>query len=155
MPVVIITALVALLGICVWLWMKDRKPADAIVVADARVELRPDLHDESVLPNRLPSDEWARLAAEMIAAGELRLALRAFYLASLSHLAAQEVIRVAAFKSNREYLAEVRRRTRGAPGVFPAFKQNVEEFDRVWYGRYPVDMEILARFQANTRSLCS
>jgi len=155
LPVVIIAALVVMLGVCVWFWLRDRKTAVKAAVAAAPVGLSPDLQDEGILPDRLPSDEWTRLALEMMAAGDLRRALRAFYLASLAHLAAQEVIRVAAFKSNRDYLAEVQRRTKNAPGLFPVFKENVEEFDRVWYGRYPVDMAIVSRFQANTRTLCS
>jgi hypothetical protein len=53
---------------------------------------------------------WTRLGREFRQRGELRLALRAFYLASLSHLAAKGLVTVARFKSNRDYERELRRR---------------------------------------------
>jgi hypothetical protein len=113
------------------------------------VPARPDLNDENVTAAQLPEDEWLRLAAELLNQGDLRLALRAFYLATLAHLAAREIISIARFKSNRDYESEVNRRARGLPELRAAFSANVSSFDRTWYGLYDVTTEALAQFKSN------
>ncbi len=110
---------------------------------------RPDLNDENVTATQLPEDEWLRLAAELLNQGDLRLALRAFYLATLAHLAAREIIRITRFKSNHDYETEVQRRARGSPELRAAFSANVNTFDRAWYGLYDVTAETLAQFRSN------
>ena len=97
----------------------------------------------------MPEDEWLRLANEMLAKGDLRLALRAFYLATLAHLAAREIVSIARFKSNRDYETEVNRRARGATELRAAFADNVQSFDRAWYGLYEVTTDGVARFRSN------
>ena len=97
----------------------------------------------------MPEDEWLKLANEMLAKGDLRLALRAFYLATLAHLAAREIVSIARFKSNRDYQAEVNRRARGAAELRTAFTENVGAFDRAWYGLYEVTAEGVAEFRSN------
>ena len=109
----------------------------------------PDLADEGLTANQLPEDDWLRLARELMGKGELRLALRALYLASLAHLAQREMISVAKFKSNRDYEQELRRRARALPDLQAAFAENVNIFDRVWYGLHEVTQEALQRFQIN------
>ena len=85
--------------------------------------------------------------------GELRLALRALYLAGLAHLAQRDMIRVAKFKSNRDYERELRRRARALPELQAAFAENVGIFDRVWYGLHDVTQESLQRFQMNLEKI--
>ena len=97
----------------------------------------------------MPEDEWLKLARELLGKGELRLALRAFYLATLAHLAAREIVSIARFKSNRDYETEVNRRARGSPELRAAFSANVSSFDRAWYGLYDVTADVLAQFQSN------
>jgi len=46
----------------------------------------PDLADENIRADQLPEDGWTKLARELLERGEFRLAMRAFYLASLAHL---------------------------------------------------------------------
>ena len=113
------------------------------------VPARPDLNDENVTAAQLPEDEWLKLAREMLDKGELRLALRAFYLATLAHLAAREIVSIARFKSNRDYENEVNRRARGSADLRTAFSANVASFDRAWYGLYDVTAEVLAQFRSN------
>jgi len=78
----------------------------------------------------------------------LRLALRAFYLAGLAHLGYRELIRIARFKSNREYEFELGRRARNREELLEAFAQSVKLFDRVWYGKHDVSPGDLRSFQA-------
>ena len=109
----------------------------------------PDLTDETVLASELPEDEWLRLAQELLGRGERRLALRAYYLSTLSALGTRGLLAVARHKSNRDYLLELRRRARDRVAVPEAFARNVGRFERVWYGAHGADDALLADFQAD------
>jgi hypothetical protein len=122
-------------------------------IASEAVVPVPDVADENVTASQLPEDDWLRLAREWMGQGELRLALRAYYLAGLAHLAQREMIRVAKFKSNRDYEQELRRRARALPELQAAFAENVGIFDRVWYGLHDVTHEALQRFQTNLEKI--
>ncbi len=113
----------------------------------------PDLTDDSLSAAQLPEDEWLRLAREMIAKGELRLALRAFYLAGLAHLAGRGLLTIARYKSNYEYAVELGRRSHALPAVMSAFTRNVTVFDRVWYGRHEATQEVLNEFESNVQRI--
>jgi hypothetical protein len=117
-------------------------------VADV-ITAKPDLRDENVGADTLPEQGWLTLAHELIAKGELRLALRAFYFAGLAHLGTRELISIALFKSNREYENELRRRARAYPDALDAFSQNIAVFDRAWYGLHDVTTDLLTDYQAN------
>jgi len=127
-------------------WKGRRRTTEAVSQAVGPV---PDLADENVVASQLPEDEWLKLAGDLMGKGEMRLALRAFYLANLAHLARREMITVAKFKSNRDYAQELRRRARAWPEVQTAFAQNVTIFDRVWYGLHEVTADVLQLFQVN------
>jgi hypothetical protein len=127
-------------------YRRRRRPA--VLLAEP-VAARPDLSDENLAADQLPEDGWLNLAREMMEDGNLRLALRAFYLAGLAHLAAKEMISIAIFKSNREYETELRRRARAASEVQEAFSQNVAVFDWAWYGLNDVTQDALQHFQFN------
>jgi hypothetical protein len=140
-------AVAALVFLLVRLWRQGwRRPK---IVAAEVVAARLDLNDEQVTAAQLPEDEWLKLAGELLNQGDLRLALRAFYLATLAHLAAREIVSIARFKSNHDYEREVSRRARGSPDLHAAFTANVVSFDRVWYGLYDVTAEMLAQFRSN------
>jgi len=127
-------------------WKRRRQTTEALSETVAPI---PDLTDENVVASQLPEDEWMKLARELLGRGESRLALRAFYLASLAHLAQREMICIAKFKSNRDYEHELRRRARAQPGLQTAFAENVTVFDRVWYGMHEVTADALRLFQTN------
>ena len=107
----------------------------------------PDLTDEAVLADQLPEDEWLALARELLARGERRLALRAFYLSALSSLGGQGLLGIARHKSNRDYVGELRRRARDRGTLQTLFGGLVGRFERVWYGTHPADDALLAAFQ--------
>jgi Domain of unknown function (DUF4129) len=144
---ILIAAIAAFLGVLIYrlLQRRSRRP----VIATEIMQTKPDLNDENVAANQLPEEGWLRMARELMAQGNLRLALRALYLAGLAHLAARELISVAIFKSNREYEAELRRRARADAGTLGAFSEHVAVFDRVWYGLHNVTTETLQEFEAN------
>jgi hypothetical protein len=138
----------ALALLVVRFWRQGWKRSDLIVTAEV-ISARPDLNDENVTAAQLPEDGWLKLAREMLERGELRLALRALYLATLAHLATREIVSIARFKSNRDYEIEVNRRARGSMEMRVAFSDNVKSFDRAWYGLHDVNADALARFQSN------
>jgi hypothetical protein len=109
----------------------------------------PDLTDENVGADQLPEDGWTRLARELLERGEYRLALRAFYLATLAHLAEHQFITLARFKSNREYQQELQRRGHVLAELLPPFNENVSAFERVWYGTHPVNQDAVVQFASN------
>jgi hypothetical protein len=139
-----IAAILAVLLIRLW----QRRYKKQVVTAEA-IAATPDLNAENVTADQLPEDEWLRMARELMAQGNFRLALRALYLAGLAHLAAREFIAIAKFKSNRDYEMEVLRRARAQPEVQKAFSQNVAIFDRVWYGLHEVNQAGVEEFQSN------
>jgi hypothetical protein len=141
-------AMVLLIGVLlVRAWRQHRH---AHTVAEPVPAAEPvNLADANLLASQLPVDGWLAKAQELIAVGELRLALRALYLASLAHLADRELIRIARFKSNRDYERELRRRAAGQPPLLAAFAANVTAFEAAWYGLHEVTPTGLAEFQTN------
>jgi hypothetical protein len=108
----------------------------------------PDLEDEGVKADELPANRWLNLAGELAAKGSLRLAMRAFYLATLSHLAEKEMITIEIFKSNLDYETELKRRAYEKIEILAAFSEIVSFFDRCWYGMYRITRSDLNLFAA-------
>lgn len=123
-----------------------------VVLAQA-VAAAPDLTDENTTADQLPEDDWLKLARELAGRGELRLAVRAMYLASLAHLGRRELVVIARFKSNRDYELELRRRARAWPDLQGAFAENVGSFDRAWYGMHEVNADSLQQFESNVQRI--
>ena len=58
-------------------------------------------------------------------------------------------------RTNREYLLELRRRGRAAPGVVDLFAANIAAFERAWYGLHEVTAEDIAVFRGRVREMKS
>jgi hypothetical protein len=125
---------------------RDRRNAERTEEAAAR---KPDIENEDTRADELPADSWLDLARDLIAQGETRLALRALYLASLSHLAGLHLITISKCKSNNDYKRELFRNAHAMPEILSLFSQNVMLFDRSWYGMYEVTSDVLSMFQRN------
>ena len=150
--IVIALCVALIVGLLVRQWRT--RPAPQVLaqaVASAQVELA----DETVLPTDRPEDEWTLLGRDLIARGDTRLALRAFYLGSLAHLARQQWIQVHRGKSNLDYLQELRRRAKGEEGVAESFAHNLRLYERTWYGEHRASTETVAEFLANLERLKS
>lgn len=144
----IVACVLAVLLIRAWR-QRSKRP---VVLAQA-VAAAPDLTDENTTADQLPEDDWLKLARELAGRGELRLAVRAMYLASLAHLGRRELVVIARFKSNRDYELELRRRARAWPELQGAFAENVGSFDRAWYGMHEVNADALQRFESNIQRI--
>lgn len=147
---------IALVGLIVWmfhrLWQRrDQSPVTEAAPAAAM----PDVSDESTRAEQLPEEGWIRLGQDLLQRGELRLALRAFYLSSLAHLAERQLITLARFKSNLDYQRELQRRAHVVAEVPGLFAWNVAAFERSWYGPHEATPELLREFTANTERLRS
>jgi len=125
------------------------------LVTPEAIQAVPDLTDENVRADELPEDGWAKLARELLARGEFRLAMRALYLSGLAHLASRNLISIARFKSNRDYGRELGRRAHSLPALLASFDENVSEFERVWYGNYEAGPDLVNAFAVNLEKMKS
>lgn len=132
--------------------MRYGRPAAQTMMSEP-LQSAPDLTEENLKADQLPDEGWIRLGQELLARGELRLAMRAFYLASLANLAGRNLIQLAKFKSNRDYERELRRRGHAYPEVPVLFGQNVSIFERVWYGMHEMDSGLISEFTSNVERI--
>lgn len=148
----LVAAALAALAVFIYrLWRGRRRSPTAL--ASEPILPVPDLADENVRADQLPEDGWTKLARELLERGEFRLAMRAFYLASLSHLAARNLINIARFKSNREYERELHRRAHSFPNLLSVFGDNISAFEQIWYGMHEVNLDSVNQFAANVEKI--
>jgi len=145
--IVLAIALVLVLGVLIWRSRKNRR--ELATLQAAPVVVVPDLNEENVTADQLPEDGWLSMARDLMDRGEMRLALRALYLAGLAHLGQRELIRIARHKSNWDYDRELRRRARGNDDLLTAFDANLTAFEASWYGEHEVTAEGLGGFTQN------
>lgn len=150
-PVVMYGLCVILLCVCgVVLWCRVLERRKRVVSSPAaEIPSRPDPRDEAVTPDELSGERWRLLAEDLLAAGELRFALRALYFASIAHLAETGLLTMDRAKSDRDYERELVRRAHSHPVLLEAFSGNVSLFQRVWYGMHAVDGAMLDAFVSN------
>jgi hypothetical protein len=145
--IVLLIGLLCALAYILWRSWRRRQATRPQIIA-ATVESTPDLADENTTADDLPADHWLDLARQLTETGSLRLAFRAFYLATLADLAGHELISIEKFKSNRDYEMELLRRAHQKEGLLPAFSSGREIFERVWYGMYQIGRSDLDHFAA-------
>jgi len=121
---------------------------------DAR-QVIPDLADEDVQADQLPSDRWFSMAETLTAKGDFKMALRAFYLCTLAFLGESHLISIARYKSNFDYDRELCRRAHGKKDLLGLFKQNMLIFEKTWYGTARVDRGDVVRFRENHGKIVS
>lgn len=145
--ILIVLAVVLVLGV-LWLFYRNwRQSRLTQVVEAAAAPAEIDLESEHVVATQLPENEWLRMAREKMEAGELRLALRALFLATLAHLGEKRMLQISGTKSNGDYVREINRKARGHEDVQASFLRQVRTFDRVWYGWHDVTQELMTSFQ--------
>lgn len=148
---VLLAAIASFLGIALYrMWKQRHRPAAAQGEAAPAM---PDIASDQVSAADLALDGWLDLARSLLKNGDRRLALRALYLASLSHLGEQGLIAVSRFKSNREYAAELDRKARSLDDLRDAFGQNVRIFESIWYGMHEVSEELFGAFEKNRQRI--
>lgn len=124
-----------LIGGLVIAWRRNRASRPVVTQAVPVATATPDLHDERTQAAQLPVAGWLELARQQLANGNLRLAWRALYLATLARLAAEGCVALAQFKTNLDYERELRRRVAHRVGLISWFSNRRRGFEDVWYGR--------------------
>lgn len=143
----------AFLGILLFRWLISAQRIHEITAEP--VDVRVDLTDESLKADDHPCSVWTAMSRDLMDQGEYRLALRALYLATLSHLAESGLITVHSCKSNREYVDELNRRAHEKKDLIHLFSGSVTVFDGAWYGRIPVGRDDVIRFSENQERIYS
>jgi hypothetical protein len=141
----LLTALV-LAGGAFALWRmraRRRQPATQPAVTPLAVNLG----DESLTADRLPEEEWYALAEQCLHQSDLRAALRALFLGNLAWLQSRQLIAIHHGKTNREYERELRRRGRAAPEASPLLSENIDAFERAWYGLHSAEAADIDNFR--------
>lgn len=131
---------------------RRRGPGTAAVKAEI-LAARPDLEDETVSAADLPEDKWLAYARELASAGELRLAIRAVFLAGIAALSSKKLIALAPGKTNRDYQRELKRRAHAEPVLPEIFAASVLVFEAVWYGTAATTRELYERAIMNQERL--
>ncbi len=119
------------------------------------LQVAPDLHDESVIATELAEERWLALARELLEKGELRLGLRALYLATLAALADAKLVTIARCKTNHDYERELLRFSHAMPRLSEAFSLNLRIFEAAWYGMHLPDDETVRSYLDNHRRITS
>ena len=144
----LIIMLVILLAFIVLYRFRLRSKEEPIPAAPG--DALPDIEDENLLADKLPSERWVEFAGELMEKGDLRSAIRALYLGTLAFLADQNLIGIAGHKSNREYKQEFCRRAHTKKDMVDLFDDTIKTVDRVWYGMHTVNRQMFDDF-ANTQ----
>jgi Domain of unknown function (DUF4129) len=126
--------------VAVWLWRMRRRRAP-LSLAGAAATPPPDIATDDSSADRVPAEAWLDHARALAAAGDLRAAVRAYYLAGLSDLARRDLLTLARHKTNLDYRTELGRRGRSRPRLADLFAENVRLFEATWYGRHPASVE--------------
>ncbi len=150
---VLAAAVVIALAIFIIRLVRNRNREPVAATTGEAIAPVPDLMDENIRADQLPEDGWTKLARELLERGEFRLAMRAFYLAGLAHLAMRNLISIARFKSNREYERELRRRAHAIPNLPTLFGDTISNFERVWYGTHEATGDLAQQFAAGVDKL--
>jgi hypothetical protein len=148
---VMIGLALAMAGWVVWRARKLRRLKAKTAARPSAAGVR--LDDEGLTADRLPEAGWIEMAERAMSEGNLRLALRAFYLANLAWLGRHEFLGIHPGKTNREFEMELRRRAREAPEARERFSANVRAFERAWYGMHEVFQEDAAQFRQRAEEI--
>ena len=114
-----------------------------------------DILDENVMADELSEERWSVLARDLLGKGELRLGMRALYLACLAFLAQEKLIAIARYKSNRDYERELARFSHTLPQVAASFSSNMVMFEQAWYGVHLPEPGMVEAFTANYERIVS
>ena len=146
----LLAAVILMAAWIVWRRRRARRARPAALAAGSFDPVRLDAED--LTPDRLPEESWLALAERCLREENLRLALRALYLANLAWLGRREFIAIHPGKTNREYELELRRKARAfthaGADARALFAGNVTAFERAWYGLHEVSADDIAAFRS-------
>jgi hypothetical protein len=148
-------------GLALWLiyllfrWFKNSKPVKSGAIEKSPDPSSIDLNDENITAEDLPLDRWLAMAQEMMESKDFRRALRAMYLSILAQLADAQRVKIARYKSNRDYARELARREHAEPELVRVFDWCIGIFERSWYGMHAVDRSCLDQFMDQQKRIAA
>ena len=142
---------VALVGAAAYVFFSRRRRN--VVAAEAVTVTAVNVADESVTADQLPEGSWLKLAEDLLAKGDCRLALRALYLAELNYLGERQLVSIRRWKSGLDYRREIERRSRFKADLRCIFAQNIDIFERGWYGVRAVDRETVEALESGLAAI--
>ncbi|MBE0502156.1 MAG: hypothetical protein IBX47_12035 [Desulfuromonadales bacterium] len=148
-PLLLALYLLCALGVslaAIWLYRSWRRRQRRAKPSTEDILVVPDLESEGLLADALPADRWTALANDLLTRGEVRLALRALILGALARLADDGYLKLARYKSNRDYLREIYQRGQELTAVLAALTDNMTIMEGVWYGDHTIDQRSLTLF---------
>ena len=143
---VLVVVLVAGLGIVAWLAWRRRSAALPGTVAHSEAPAAGPRDED---PLSRPANEWERFAAELLAAGRFREAIRAWYHAVLMTLFRGGLLVYRKDRTNWEYAHAL------PPSAAwrPAFLEATRRFESEWYGRRNTGAETADEFSRGAQSI--
>ena len=153
--VVLLLLLIFLLAIMIFIFLRtwQRRRSGPVITVSTPATPVPDLTDEKVRADDLSTNRWLAMARELADKGDLRLAMRALYLATLAYLADNEMITIESYKSNRDYEHELKRRAHEHLELINMFSANLNVFERAWYGMHRIARSEFDRFARNQQRI--
>jgi len=146
-------AIALLSGLLAFLYWRQTRRTEPVDVESDRISPLEAIRFEESEAASVESDRWLAWSREFEQDGRYRDAIRALYLATLSHLSERGRLRLARHKSNRDYRRELARREgRDAP-VLAAFTGCLSIFERTWYGRHSADPLLLETMRTGTEEV--
>ncbi|MEE9218000.1 MAG: DUF4129 domain-containing protein [Acidobacteriota bacterium] len=135
-PLAVALLIVAVAATALFVWRTRRRAGRVAPARSGPIQGLADPQAEESTADQVGAELWIAQARDLMLRGNLRHALRALYLGSLSLLAQRQLLTLARHKSNRDYEAELHRRGRTRPELARHFTDMVAIFERVWYGRH-------------------
>ena len=129
-----IGAAVLAVGCVVMIILTRKRDAKKQAASPAAVAAAVDVRDENVSAAELAEDAWLRMADELAARGEYRLAMRAVHLAGLRYLGEKGWVTLQPAKTGMEYGRELRRRLRDVAPALEGYGRGLRQYEGVWYG---------------------
>jgi hypothetical protein len=134
-------------------YIKNRDPRPALLKIHKRVPV--DLNDDYIDPLQNNPEQWLEMVTQLCEQGQLRLALRACFLACLSSLASEGWIELTTGRGNREALRQLELRRSHDKVVLNNFRALLEAFEKTWYGDYSLTAMDISEHIQNARSIHS
>jgi hypothetical protein len=125
--IVLVSALLVFL--IIWLIVKERRRVKVKQGLAFAVEAEDDI--------RLPVTSLREMLRQAVAAGDIRSALRCFYLMQLNLLEREQMITLDRIKTNHQYLKELR-----GTAWHPHFSTLTIWYEAAWFGEIPVTKQV-------------
>lgn len=140
--------LALVIGMLLYVLIRHFRPPSILPESQSAGKDLIDLSSENLSGEELSLHEWIREGDRLAAENNYRLAIRAYFLAHLSLLGERRLLRLYAFKTNRDYLRELKKHGERQEGTWDAFQMNVREFESQWYGSVPISLESSRRIRS-------